>query len=43
MNSHNTFDEPETVKPAAFNGFALTDNKLTIQMPSKSIVVFEIQ
>jgi alpha-N-arabinofuranosidase len=42
MNSFNSFESPETVKPAAFNGFALKDGILSIVMPSKSVVVLEL-
>ena len=42
MNSFNSFENPETVKPAAFNGFTMKDGVLTINMPSKSVVVLEL-
>jgi alpha-N-arabinofuranosidase len=42
MNSFNSFESPETVKPAAFNGFTLKDGILSIVMPSKSVVVLEL-
>jgi alpha-N-arabinofuranosidase len=42
MNSFNSFENPETVKPAAFTGFTLKDGVLTITMPSKSVVVLEL-
>jgi alpha-N-arabinofuranosidase len=42
MNSFNSFENPETVKPVAFNGFTLKDGVLTINMPSKSVVVLEL-
>jgi alpha-N-arabinofuranosidase len=43
MTAHNTFDKPETVKPGIFNGFSLSDDILNIKMPSKSVVVLEIE
>ena len=43
IDAHNTFDQPENVKPATFNGVSLNSNHLTIQMPSKSIVTLAIQ
>jgi len=42
MNSYNSFENPETVKPASFNGFTLKDGILSINMPSKSVVVLEL-
>jgi len=42
MNSFNSFESPETVKPAVFNGFTLKDGILSIVMPSKSVVVLEL-
>jgi alpha-N-arabinofuranosidase len=42
MNSYNSFENPETVQPVAFNGFTLKDGVLSINMPSKSVVVLEL-
>jgi alpha-N-arabinofuranosidase len=42
MNSYNSFENPEVVKPVAFNGFTLKDGILNITMPSKSVVVLEL-
>lgn len=42
MNAHNTFDNPQAIKPAAFDDFNLKENMLTITLPAKSIVVLEI-
>ncbi len=42
MNSFNSFESPDVVKPVAFNGFLLKNGILTITMPSKSVVVLEI-
>jgi alpha-N-arabinofuranosidase len=42
MTDYNSFENPETVKPAAFNGFTLKDGILSITMPSKSVVVLEL-
>jgi alpha-N-arabinofuranosidase len=41
MQAHNTFDQPDAVAPAPFNSF---DNHgwLTVDLPSKSVVVLEI-
>ena len=42
MNSFNSFENPEVVKPAVFNGYSMKDGILSITMPSKSVVVLEI-
>jgi alpha-L-arabinofuranosidase len=42
MNSYNSFENPENVKPVAFSGFTLKDGILSITMPSKSVVVLEL-
>ena len=43
ITSHNTFDQPDTVKPAAFTAFQTTDNGFTTSLPAKSVVVLEVQ
>ncbi|HVM61488.1 MAG TPA: alpha-N-arabinofuranosidase [Verrucomicrobiae bacterium] len=43
MDAHNTFDAPNAVIPKAFSTFELKDNVLTVTLPSKSVVVLEIQ
>lgn len=43
MTAHNTFENPDAVKPANFSDFKLEDNILTTTLPAKSIVVLEIQ
>jgi alpha-N-arabinofuranosidase len=43
MAAFNSFEKPETVKPAVFNGFKLKDGILTITMPPKSVVVLELR
>jgi alpha-N-arabinofuranosidase len=42
MNAHNTFDAPETIRPASFEGAKLKDGELSINLPSKSVVVIEV-
>jgi alpha-N-arabinofuranosidase len=42
ISAHNTFDHPEVVKPAKFEGMTLTDNTLLLDIPAKSVVVLEI-
>ncbi|MGA2441555.1 MAG: alpha-L-arabinofuranosidase C-terminal domain-containing protein, partial [Tepidisphaeraceae bacterium] len=43
MNAHNTFERPETVKATDFSEFKIGDETLTLHLPSKSVVVLEIQ
>ncbi len=42
ITAHNTFDNPEVVKPDSFDKFTLKDNLLTVTLPAKSVVVLEI-
>jgi alpha-N-arabinofuranosidase len=42
MNSYNSFEKPEVVKPVVFNGFSVKEGVVTITMPSKSVVVLEL-
>jgi len=39
MDAHNTFDKPETVKPAAFNVARVSEGTIRVVVPAKSIVV----
>jgi alpha-N-arabinofuranosidase len=43
INDHNTFDNPETVKPADFKDFKISGDILKIKMPAKSIIALEIK
>ncbi len=43
MNTHNTFDQPQAIQPAAFTDFSQQGDKITVTLPSKSVVVLEIQ
>lgn len=43
MNSVNTFDDPDNVSPEPFKQATLTDGKLTLTLPSKSLVALRIQ
>lgn len=42
VNDHNTFENPNVVKPQTFEGAKIGNGKLNIKLPSKSIVVLEI-
>jgi alpha-N-arabinofuranosidase len=43
INSHNTFEQPNVVRPVAFDGASLSGNTVTVSLPSKSVVVLELQ
>ncbi|MGI6188739.1 MAG: alpha-N-arabinofuranosidase [Clostridiales bacterium] len=43
MNVHNTFEEPERIKPSEFNGASIANNVLDIQLPPKSVVVLTLE
>jgi alpha-N-arabinofuranosidase len=43
LNSHNTFDHPSNVTAADFNGVAISQGRLHIKMPAKSIVVIRVE
>jgi alpha-N-arabinofuranosidase len=44
VNSINTFDEPEIVKPSEFTGYEKeSDQLLKVDLPSKSVVVLRIR
>lgn len=43
LDAHNTYDQPEAVKPTAFNEGRIRNNQLRTTIPAKSVVVFEIQ
>lgn len=43
MNAHNTFDQPDNVKPAEFHAFKVTDNGFATTLPAKSVVVLEVE
>jgi alpha-N-arabinofuranosidase len=42
INSYNSFESPDEVKPVAFGGFDFKNNILTVEMPAKSVVVLEL-
>jgi alpha-N-arabinofuranosidase len=43
MNAHNTFDQPDNVKPAEFNAFKVTESGFVTTLPPKSVVVLELK
>jgi len=42
MNTHNTFEKPDTLKPVKFDDVTKEGDELLIKMPSKSIVALEL-
>ena len=43
MTAHNTFDQPEAVKPADFTAFHTSPNGFVASLPARSVVVFDIE
>jgi alpha-N-arabinofuranosidase len=41
LQAHNTFDNPDRVKPKNFNGAKLVDGQITLSLPPFSLVVLE--
>ncbi|MBN1867480.1 alpha-N-arabinofuranosidase [Candidatus Sumerlaeota bacterium] len=42
MNARNTFDAPDAVRPAPFDGARIEKGTLRVELPAKSIAVLEI-
>ena len=42
ITAHNTFDQPERVEPAQFDGASLDGDRLKVALPAKSIVVLRL-
>jgi alpha-L-arabinofuranosidase len=43
MNAINTFEKPDTLKPQSFTGAKVKGDQLSIDLPSKSVVVLSLQ
>ena len=43
MNTHNTFEKPDAVTPAAFSAFKATANGFNVTLPSKSVVLVTVE
>jgi alpha-N-arabinofuranosidase len=43
INTHNTFDAPDQVKAATFDGAKLSGETLTVALPARSVVLLEMQ
>nr|WP_179673266.1 alpha-L-arabinofuranosidase C-terminal domain-containing protein [Duganella sp. 1224] len=43
MDTHNTFQAPNAIKPVPFNATAGADGKLTMRLPAKAVVVVAVE
>ncbi len=43
IQAHNTFEQPDAVKPVAFDKLNIQDNELHADIPAKSVVLITIQ
>jgi alpha-N-arabinofuranosidase len=43
INSHNTFERPDVVRPAPFAGAQVKGGRLSVTLPPKSVVVLELR
>jgi alpha-N-arabinofuranosidase len=43
MNTMNTFEQPDAVKPVTFTGAKVQGDEISLSLPSKSVVVLELQ
>lgn len=43
LQAHNTFEQPDAVKPVAFDGFVKRDNGWHVKLPAKSVVRLTIE
>jgi len=42
MNAHNTFENPDAVKPTGFSAFKTTGQGFSVTLPAKSVVALEV-
>jgi len=43
LQNYNSFDEPDKIKPATFDGAELKANKLIVKLPPFSVVILELK
>ncbi len=43
MTDHNTFEEPEKIKPVNFDNFSLSDDGLTFEIPARSVISLTLE
>ncbi|MCU9615117.1 alpha-N-arabinofuranosidase [Caldibacillus lycopersici] len=42
-NAHNTFEQPNNVKPTVFASFTVANNQLSVKLPPMSVVVLSLE
>ena len=42
LDAHNTFDDPEHIRPTDFKGASIKNGKLTAKLPPRSVVVLQL-
>lgn len=42
LQDHNSFEQPDKIKPAIFSGATMKGNQLTVKMPAASVVVLTL-
>ena len=43
LDAHNTFDEPERIKPQPFNASRIEGSRLIVELPAKSVAVLALE
>ena len=43
ITAHNTFDQPEAIRPVAFDGARIAGSTLQVELPARSLVVLRLQ
>ena len=43
MNAHNTFENPDAIKPVKFSAFKTTGKGFSVTLPAKSVVALEVE
>jgi alpha-N-arabinofuranosidase len=43
INSYNSFEQPDVVRPTAFTGARVENGNLTVTLPPKSVIVLELR
>ena len=43
LQDHNTFDNPQKIKPVVFNGATISGSTLSLKLPAFSVVVLEVK
>jgi alpha-N-arabinofuranosidase len=43
LNTHNTFEKPDEVRPATFSNVKIKKNIVSLDMPPRSIIVLEVK